>query len=179
MKVKVTQSCPSLCDPMDYTVHGILQARILECVAFPFSRRSSQPRDWAQVSCIAGGSFTSWTTGKPKNIGVGRLSFLQWIFPTLESNWGLLHCRQILYQLSYLRSILLKQRCSYRLPTSHCLWVVEGSERSLLRLFFRSTNLLRKAPPLWPIHLPKPPTLYYITLRVSIQHKNLGVHKHS
>ena len=36
-KVKVTQSCPTLCDPMDYTVHGILEARILEWVAFPFS----------------------------------------------------------------------------------------------------------------------------------------------
>ena len=45
---------------MDYTVHGILQARILEWVTFPFSRGSSQPRDWAQVSCIAGGFFTSW-----------------------------------------------------------------------------------------------------------------------
>ena len=41
-KVKVAQSCPTLCDPMDYTVHGILQARILEWVAFPFSRGSSQ-----------------------------------------------------------------------------------------------------------------------------------------
>ena len=38
MKVKVTQSHPTLCDPMDWTVHGILQARILECVAFPFSQ---------------------------------------------------------------------------------------------------------------------------------------------
>ena len=45
MKVKVAQLCPTLCDPMAYTVHGILQARILECVAFPFSRGSSQPRD--------------------------------------------------------------------------------------------------------------------------------------
>ena len=45
---------------MDYTVHGILQARILEWVAFPFSRGSSQPRDRTQVSCIAGGFFTSW-----------------------------------------------------------------------------------------------------------------------
>ena len=44
VKVKVTQSCP-LCDPMDYTVHGILQARILEWVAFLFSRGSSQLRD--------------------------------------------------------------------------------------------------------------------------------------
>ena len=45
MKVKVAQSCPTLCDPMDYTAHGILQARILEWVAFPFSRGSSRPRD--------------------------------------------------------------------------------------------------------------------------------------
>ena len=51
-----------LCDPMDYTVHGILQARILEWVVFPFSRRSSQLRDWMQVSCIAGRFFTSWAT---------------------------------------------------------------------------------------------------------------------
>ena len=55
---KVTQLCPILCDPMDYTVHGILQARILEWVTFPISRGSSQPRDQTQVSCIAGGFFT-------------------------------------------------------------------------------------------------------------------------
>ena len=59
MKVKVTQSCLTLCNRMDYTVHGILQARILEWVAFPFSRGSSQPRDQTQVSHIAGGFFTS------------------------------------------------------------------------------------------------------------------------
>ena len=47
---------------MDYTVRGILQARILEWVAFPFSRGSSQPRDQTQVSRIAGGFFTSWAT---------------------------------------------------------------------------------------------------------------------
>ena len=62
MKVKVSQSCPTLCDPMDYTAYVILQARILEWVAFPFSRGSSQPRDWTQVSFIAGGFFTSWAT---------------------------------------------------------------------------------------------------------------------
>ena len=50
VEVKVTQSCPTLCDPMDYTVHGILQARILEWVAIPFFRGSSQPRDRTQVS---------------------------------------------------------------------------------------------------------------------------------
>ena len=47
---------------MDYTVRGILQARILEGVAIPFSRGSSQPRDQTQVSHIAGGFFTSWAT---------------------------------------------------------------------------------------------------------------------
>ena len=48
-----------ICDPVDYTVHGILQVRILEWVAFLFSRGSSQPRDQTQVCCIAGGFFTS------------------------------------------------------------------------------------------------------------------------
>ena len=59
MKVKVTQSCPALCDLMDYTVHGILQARILEYFPFPFSRKFFQPRDQTQVSHIVGGFFTS------------------------------------------------------------------------------------------------------------------------
>ena len=49
---------------MGYTVHVIVQARILEWVAFPFSRGSSQPRDWTQVSHITVGFFTSWTTGE-------------------------------------------------------------------------------------------------------------------
>jgi len=60
MKVKGTQPCPTVCDPIDYTVHGILQARILQWVAFPFSRGSSQPRYWTQVSHTAGRFFTSW-----------------------------------------------------------------------------------------------------------------------
>ena len=58
-KVKVARLCPTLQDPMDYTVHGILQAGILEWVAMPFSRGSSSPRDRTQVSCIVGGFFTS------------------------------------------------------------------------------------------------------------------------
>ena len=56
-KWKIAQSCPTICDPMHYTVHGILQARILKWVAFPFS----QPTDRIQVSLIAGRFFTSWT----------------------------------------------------------------------------------------------------------------------
>ena len=66
LKVKVAQSCPTLWDPMDNTVHGILQARILEWVAFPFCRGSSQPRDRTQVSHIAGRFFTNWATRSVK-----------------------------------------------------------------------------------------------------------------
>ena len=62
---KSLQLCPILCDPMDYSppgssVHGILQARILEWLAIPFSRGSSWPRDWSQLSHIAGKFFTIW-----------------------------------------------------------------------------------------------------------------------
>ena len=62
VKVKITQLCPTLCDAMDYTAHRILQARILEWVAFPFSKGSSQLRDQTQDSQIAGRFFTSWAT---------------------------------------------------------------------------------------------------------------------
>ena len=82
-----------------WTVHGILQARILEWVAFLFSRESSQPRGWTQVSHIAGGFFTSWATRilwNPKNTGMGSLSLLQGIFPTQGSIPGLQHYWQIL-----------------------------------------------------------------------------------
>ena len=61
-KVKVTQSCLTLPDPMNYAVHGIFQARILEWVAFPFSRGPSQARGRTQVSRIAGGFFTRGAT---------------------------------------------------------------------------------------------------------------------
>ena len=60
LKMKVTQSCPTLCHPTDYAVHGILQARILEWVAFPFSSESSHPRNQTGVSCIAGGFSINW-----------------------------------------------------------------------------------------------------------------------
>ena len=57
---------------MDYTVHGILQARILEWVAFPFSRGSSQPRDQTQVSRITGRIFTSWATREAQEYWSGE-----------------------------------------------------------------------------------------------------------
>ena len=79
VKVKVTQSCPTLCNPMGYPVHGILQARILEWVAFSFSRGSSQPRDRTQASLIAGGFYTSWASSNinivPK---IRKVSWKRW-----------------------------------------------------------------------------------------------------
>ena len=78
MCVLVAQLCPTLCNPKDCSlpgssVHGILQARILEWLAIHFSRGFSRPRDWTLVFCIAGRFFTIWATG----IG-GKLS-LYWI----------------------------------------------------------------------------------------------------
>ena len=78
---------------MDYTVHGILQARIVEWVAFPFSRGSSQPRDWTQVSCIAGRFFTSWAIGKP--------------VPLIETHFQS-SIQKISHRLSYSTCLLIK-----------------------------------------------------------------------
>ena len=91
-----TSTCAALClvaqspcDPMDCSppgssVHGILQARILEWVAIPFSRGSSWPRSpTLQVD-----SLPAEPSGKPKNTGVCSLPLLLGIFPTRESNWG-------------------------------------------------------------------------------------------
>ena len=67
VQVKITQFCLTPCKPMDCgppvsSVHGILQARILEWVTYPFSRGSPQQRNLTQVFCIAGGFFTIWAT---------------------------------------------------------------------------------------------------------------------
>ena len=80
--VKVIQLRPALCNSMDYTVHRILQAKILEWVGFYFSRRSSQPRS----PILQVDSLLDEPQGKPSNTGVGSLSLLQQIFLTQESN---------------------------------------------------------------------------------------------
>ena len=94
----VTQSCPTLCDPMDCSpsgssVHGNSPSKNTIVIAMPSSRGSSQPRDRTWVSCTAG-RLPSEPPGKPKNTGVGSLSFLQGNFPSQESKCrDLLHCR--------------------------------------------------------------------------------------
>ena len=76
-------------------------------------------QDQSQVSHIAGGFFTSWAMGKPKNPGAGSLSLLQSIFLTQESNQGLPNCRQILYQLSYQGSPVKAQEGCYQSHQMH------------------------------------------------------------
>ena len=116
--MKVAQSCPTLHHPMGYTVHGILRARILEWVAFPFFRGSSQPRDRTRSPTLQTHSLPTEPQGKPKNTGVGSLSLLQRIFPIQGSNWGLLQCRCTLYQLSY--EVSPKDY----LPTNSCFSII-------------------------------------------------------
>ena len=97
VKVKVTQSCPTLCNP----VHGILQARIQEWVAFPFSRGSSQPRDQTQVSCTVGRFFTSWATRETQEHWGGYPIPFPADLPDPGIKPGSSALQAVLYQLSY------------------------------------------------------------------------------
>ena len=78
-----------------------LQARILEWVAMPSSRDLPNPEVEPRSPTLQADSLPFEPPGKPKNTGVGNLSLFQGIFPTQESNWGRLHYRGILYQVSY------------------------------------------------------------------------------
>ena len=110
------------CSPAGSSLHGVFQARILKWVAISSYRGSSWPRDQTCVSCvfyIAGGFSTTESLGKPKDTGVGSLSLPQGIFQTQESNQGLLHCRWILYELSYQGNSKGSESCSV---LSDSLW---------------------------------------------------------
>ena len=124
MKVKseseVTQSCPTLSDPMDCSppgssVHGIFQARVLEWGATWELPKCALMEEWMKTYLKWNESrlvvshslcpilYSPWNSSG-QNTGVGFCYLLQLIFLTQELNWGLLHCRLILYQLSYHRS---------------------------------------------------------------------------
>ena len=110
-EVKVTQSCPTVCDPVNYTVHGIVQTEYLSGQPFPspgdlpnpeIEPRSSHCRQiLQQLNHQESPRILEWVS----------LSLLQWIFLTQEWNWGPLHCRQILYQLRYEGSPLWVRKC--------------------------------------------------------------------
>ena len=137
--MKVAQSCPTLCDPMDYIVHGILQARILEWVAVLFSRVSSQPGIEPRSPTLQVDSSPAKPQGKSKNAGMGSLSHLQWIFPTQELNRGLLHCRWILYQLSYEKKVGQRKKQAPRSPPTE---TKDG--QSKVQCFHLKVNLEKK-----------------------------------
>ena len=97
----VTQSCQTLCNP-NYTARGILQARKLELSSLSLLQGNlPNPGIKPSSPTLQAYSLPAEPQGMSKNTGVGSLSLLQQIFPTQESNRGLLHCRQILSQLSY------------------------------------------------------------------------------
>ena len=108
----------SLCDPMDYTIHGTLQAR-MEQVTFPFSRHPPNPGIKPKSLTLWIDSLPAKPQRKPKNTRVGSLSLLQGIFLTQESNQGVLHCRWVFYELNYqgspknLKYILFKKKKMY------------------------------------------------------------------
>ena len=78
VKVKVAQLCLTLCDPMAYTV-----------MAFPFSRGTSQPRDWTQASCLAGRFFTSWATREAFwQSSIRNIRCFPFIFTLIGSCWS-------------------------------------------------------------------------------------------
>ena len=103
----------SLCNAMVYIVHGILQARILEWVALSTPGDFSNPGIEPRSPTLLADSLPAEPQGKPKNTGVGSLSLHQRIFPIQESNWGLLHCRWILYQLNHKGSLKHIWKCSF------------------------------------------------------------------
>ena len=83
-----------------HTIHGILQAQILEWVPFPPSEDLPKPAVKPRSPTLQADSLPAELQGKPENTGVGGLSLLQWIFLTQELNLGLLPCKRILYQLN-------------------------------------------------------------------------------
>ena len=88
---------PMDCSPQGFSVHGILQARILEWVAIPFSRRSPWPRDQAQVPCIAGRFVIIWATREASIHGVAESNTAEWL--TQESRYLYWHNSLYLGQL--------------------------------------------------------------------------------
>ena len=102
----VAKSCPTLCEPMDCSlpgssVHGLLQARILERVAISFSRGSSQPRDQIRDPCIAGRFLTNWAMREWEALILQKRFIIKSCLPICSSN-----PRQPIFILSYLVSCL-------------------------------------------------------------------------
>ena len=101
VKVKIAQSCPTLCDPC--AMQSMEFSSPEYCNGWPFPSPGDLPKPGIKPRspALQVDSLPSEPPGKPKNTGEGSLSLLQRIFPTQELNRRLLHCSRILYQLSY------------------------------------------------------------------------------
>ena len=146
--MKVAQSSLTICHPMDYKIHRILQARIWEWVAFPFSRGSSQPRDLTQVSCIAG---TSPTPGACSDSCPSSwwchptISFSDVHFPTvfnLSQHQGLFQQVSSLNQVAKVLELQF-QRQSFQWIFRTDFLVVQGTLKSLLQHYSWKASILR------------------------------------
>ena len=115
VKVKVVQLCLTLCDPLDFTVHGIFQAKILEWVAYPFSSNSSRLRNQTEVCCVAGGFFISCPNREVLNWArVNRVEYSRWGIG--EWKWEKnITCKLI--SESYISTIFLSSGLDMQLPT--------------------------------------------------------------
>ena len=125
LKVKAAPSCPTHCDPWTYTVHGILQARILELVAVPPSRRYSQPRDQAQVPHFEGGFFTSWGTREAQEHW-GRESVSSSVHlpnPGIEPGSPALQADSSPAETPGNPKYIYWVTIKYRLVANHCRWI--------------------------------------------------------
>ena len=113
MKVKVAQSCWTPCNSIDQSLE-FSRSEYWSVQPFPSPGSLPNPGIKPRSPTLQSGSLPAEPPGKPKNTGVGSLLLLQGIFPTQESNQGLLHCRWILYQLSHQRS----PKCAFFPPLS-------------------------------------------------------------
>ena len=150
--MKVAQSCLTLWDPLDYTVHGILQARILEWVAISFSRESSQPRDRTQISPIAGRFLPAEPQRKPKNTGVGILFLLQW--SSWPRNWTRIAC---IAGRSFTNWAIRDSMSN--VPVIHCCLINhpkhrnENNKHSIIVMIGWMRNLSKSYWTVFPIHM--------------------------
>ena len=101
VKVKVTQLCPTLCNPQTIQSMEFSRPENWGGQSFPSPGDFLNPGIEPRSPVLQADSLPAKPQGKPKNTGVASPSLFQQIFLTQESNWGLLHCRRVLYQLSY------------------------------------------------------------------------------
>ena len=141
MKVsEVTQSCPTLCDPMDCSlpgssVHGIFQAIALEWIAISFSRGSSQPRDWTRVSRILDRRFTFWATREVLGVYKPRI---------LVNSWNYLVINILLVSLENAHVFCLSHQACFHLLDilkSPLLCFVKHTDWLYISLWIHSTHL--------------------------------------